>query len=213
MIPPDVAAGLRFDPKDHSYWIEKRQVHGVSRVLELGELKPPFYGDASGAMALGTEVHKLTELMDHGEDKGYDFSEKAETYRAGWVAFRKAFPFTIVECEQPRYDATYDFAGTPDRIVVWRKVRTVVEIKTGQRYDWHRFQTALYRQLSESTKRLIVYLSPKHPYGFRAEEHKAYTDWRDCQLALARIEANRMEFQRAVSEPATPRRPWERSRA
>lgn len=209
-VPPDVAAGLRFEAKDHTYWVGNRRIMGVSQLLEACELKKPFFGDASGAMKLGTEVHKLTELMDHGEDRGYDFSPEAEEYRAGWLAFRKAFPFEILECEQPRYDKGWDFAGTPDRIVTWRRARTVVEIKTGKEYDWHSYQTACYGHLAGCHRRLIVYLGPKRPYGFQAEEHKDKTDWMMVARSLSLMRTTSRPVQ--IQEPAMPRvkYPWEK---
>lgn len=192
--------GFRFEPGPHTYWLGDRQVRGVSRILEAGGLKRPFYGRGGNALKLGSQVHLLTEKMDLGQAGRWNWDPRVAAHGPCWSRFREMFPFEILETERPIYSKEHDYAGTPDRVVlvkVGRKwVRAIIEVKTGQEYPWHVYQTAAYAKLARCVLRRIVYLrpgDPKAPLGFVTKIHNARLDWQRFSFSLATAGADALE--------------------
>lgn len=166
-------------------------------ILEHSGLKEPFFGRKNGALALGTAVHQLTELMDRGQADRYTFHPKVEAFKPCWANVRRLVPFEIEAIEEPEYHPDLDYAGIPDRVAIWEKTRTLVEVKTGQKYPWHPLQTAPYAALAECKRRLIFYLDPTKPLGFTMEEHTDRADWQKFRAALVTTQGMKFEKENA----------------
>lgn len=101
---------------------------------------------ASSARAtIGTAVHKLTELVDRGQD----LPTISDDVRADLDAYAAAMkPFRIVAMEQMLVLDDLQIAGTPDRIVEWNGQRFIADLKTGSdlKYSLQKIamQLALY---------------------------------------------------------------------
>lgn len=192
---------LVLDKATHTYWRGPQEVRGVSRVLEASGLKERFYGRGA-ALELGKAVHELTEHMDWGETDLNVYHPQVLLFGPCWTAARTHLDFEILQIETPLYSALHDYAGTPDRVVMirsrGRKVRGIIEIKTGQSYPWHVFQTAAYAHLAEAVARITVYLDPALPLGFKIEEHKDSWHWQKFAAALVTTQGQ-IPLQRRVA--------------
>ena len=124
---------FRFDPEDHSYWLGKNRLIGVSEAIQAAGLK-----DYSGiethvlehARQRGTAVHAACHYLDEGDLDWTTVSPEIEPYLRAWERFKSDSGVNIVETERPLYHATMGFAGTPDRIIQLNGKAGTLDIKT-----------------------------------------------------------------------------------
>lgn len=148
---------LQCAPKDSSYydWLKK-------------------YGNASDtitleAMEKGSTVHQLTEDYD----KGLSISAMSEDGRAlyssnEWEMFMKYVEFS--EKHKPQVlvnESTYclsplGYGGTLDRVVTMNEETWLLDIKTGNMYEYYWMQLASYKRLFEEWQ-MFVYKKIKVP--------------------------------------------------
>lgn len=113
---------FRFDPEDHSYWLGKNRLIGVSEAIQAAGLKdfsqiPPEA--LEHARKRGTAVHAACHYLDDGDLDWATVSPEIEPYVLAWERFKADTGVILNEIEHPRYHATFGFAGTPDRIVTF----------------------------------------------------------------------------------------------
>lgn len=88
---------------------------------------------SSSSATIGTAVHKLSEMVDSGQE----LPTVDELVRADLEAYAEAMrPFTVVEAEQMVVCDEIEAAGTPDRVVEWRGKRFILDLKTGSSLDF-----------------------------------------------------------------------------
>lgn len=124
---------FRFDKADHSYWLGKTRLIGVSDAIQAAGLKD-FSRIAPDvlehARQRGTAVHAACHYLDDGDLNWETVSSEIEPYVRAWDRFKTDTALKINEIERPRYHATYGFAGTPDRIVKIGEHAGTLDIKT-----------------------------------------------------------------------------------
>lgn len=111
---------FRFDKADHSYWLGKTRLIGVSDAIQAAGLKD-FSRIAPDvlehARQRGTAVHAACHYLDEGDLNWETVSPEVEPYVRAWERFKRDVPSVMMEKEIPLYHATLGFAGTPDRIM------------------------------------------------------------------------------------------------
>ncbi len=183
---------LQYDDPTHTYKVDGVVFPSVTQVLtEAGFIDPTWY-TPEGAER-GKAVALITELWDKGTlAKGLVVQRHPEYvgYLAAWQKFLSERVAEIVATEERVYDATWRYAGTLDRRVRLSgcvlNSRTVLDIKTGAKAWWHRYQTAAYMACCCSmghtvTNRMAVYLKPNGTYV--CDPHDNYPHGIDVFLA------------------------------
>lgn len=138
---------LVFDVDTHTYWCGGVRVPGVTNVLE------PYY-DWTGvdpvALAIaadrGSMVHEATALDDHLDLDEDSLDERLVGYVHAWRRFREESGFRPLVVEHKVFHRAHWFAGTLDRVGVFRNnpTRWLIDIKTGVPQPATSLQTAAY---------------------------------------------------------------------
>lgn len=124
---------FRFDQADHSYWLGKTRLLGVTEVLQLAGLKDLSRidpGVLEHASKRGTAVHAACHYLDDGDLNWATVSPEIEPYIRAWERFKKETGVELLGIEKPIYHATLGFAGTPDRIVNLYPHKGIIDLKT-----------------------------------------------------------------------------------
>lgn len=179
--PRDELDEFSFDPATHIYKLNGLVIPGVNEIIREAGLSFIDYVRSNvleAARQFGTAVHKACELDDKNDLAEDILSKPLLPYLNGWRNFRKQFQLEIWEIEKSIYSKKWQFAGTPDRIGVYRskdyKAPAVVEIKTDREYTpATTLQTAAYflmwnerhpdRKLHDV---ITVILNPKKKIGY-----------------------------------------------
>ena len=171
---------INFDEASHTYTTEvegaEMVVPSVSTILsDILELDysgiDPFYADR------GTAVHKAVELYiaDNLDEESLD--EEIVPFFKAYKKFVKETNFKALESEVRVFNNNLWVAGTLDLIGSIGGKRVLMDIKTGQKHNWHHLQTAGYALLSdnENIKRYCLYLTKKETY--KLEPHESQSDY------------------------------------
>jgi len=161
---------IELDQATHRYFVDGEEQLGVTRILQLcGFIDDRWYTEYGRWR--GSAVHRATHYFDEGDIDRRTLDPVIKPFVADWKAFREATRFMPVEIEQPVFEPTYGYCGTPDRIgffalsdlakfFSWEKVKgllgktepaaepnVIVDIKAypgGQVPWWVRYQLAGY---------------------------------------------------------------------
>ena len=185
--------GLFFDQKTHTYYFNGNKVPGVTSVLEgagISDFSMVSREVLAQAQALGTEVHNLTELSDKKETIGKEPSDMAMSMLLHYDQFLFDLDVEIVEIEKKVFCEKYMYAGTLDRVAIFKKVSdqpVLFDIKTGQPSMSHQIQTAAYEYAYKKDKRqkmdrYTLYLSSD---GYKLSE--PYKSRQDFDVFLAAL--------------------------
>jgi len=185
--------GLFFDQKTHTYYFNGNKVPGVTSVLEgagISDFSMVPREVLAQAQALGTEVHNLTELSDKKETIGKEPSDMAMSMLLHYDQFLFDLDVEIVEIEKKVFCEKYMYAGTLDRVAIFKKVSdqpVLFDIKTGQPSMSHQIQTAAYEYAYKKDKRqkmdrYTLYLSSD---GYKLSE--PYKSRQDFDVFLAAL--------------------------
>lgn len=161
---------LTFDEETHTYRWNDAVVPGVSQFLAESGLKPAGNFYAPGAAQRGTEIHELTELFDLGlieltSPIVVQSSEVVQGHLKAWAKFRKDTGFIPHQVELQVCNPVLWLAGTIDRIGTIGGARVKVDLKTGAKADWHRYQLAAYNLITDSRDpRYCVYTKADGTY-------------------------------------------------
>lgn len=184
---------LVFDAESHTYRYNGVIVSGVTSVLEsvgLSDFSMVPHDILEQAKAFGTEVHKLTEMFDRGEEIPQNTSELASLYLCHYIKFLSDFDVEIVEIEKRVFCKKYMYAGTLDRAAIFRKLSQspiIFDVKTGEKSKAHQVQTSAYEYAYKTDKRqkmerYTLYLSND---GYKLSE--AHTSRKDFDVFLAAL--------------------------
>lgn len=170
---------LSFDEATHTYRFGGQVVPGVTSILSpLTDFSrvPPHVLQA--AADFGKAVHRACELDDLGELDESTLDAALVPYLQAWRKFSAEHAVGWEQIEQPTYNATMRYAGTPDRFGGVKGRPTVVDIKsTAQLYPAVGPQLAAYAQAlgHPYADRLAVQL--KNDGTYVAKFYKDPTDW------------------------------------
>lgn len=165
---------LQFNPSDHSYRVNGRQVLSVTKVLaHAGHIDTSWTGGGE-FLDRGTLIHDVTARRDAGEKVPMtEVPKKWRGFIHAWDRFRSETGFmpTLIEhrvwCPDPLYAGTMDRLG---HFSVADRVPTVLDIKcmnSGRPNDWVRFQLVAYGHALNPKKiyqRVAVGLHPDGTY-------------------------------------------------
>lgn len=176
---------LRFDAKQHRYWLGGRELPSVTTVLKsVGIIDPSKYAGGDAALR-GTYVAEATALLDRGELDEGAIDDRLAGYVRAWRAFVKGNGVETLLVEERVHHPGYGYAGTLDRTVKFHCLRWLIDIKTGGRERWHSLQTSAYlccleaieaqTEISHHYRRAAVYLKPDGTY--KLDRHDSPDDW------------------------------------
>lgn len=184
---------LRFDAEEHRYFwqpkgtLKERELIGITRMLEIVGVRPPFFGEDDSAARFGTKAHKMIALWLRGR-----LNEKALHPRLvarldavkKFVRESKFRPYQKT-IEQKVVDPIIGVAGTFDVLGFAFGKKAIIDWKTGTAIGaWMELQTAGYLhcvrregiwiERDESVGRFAVQLLPDG--NFKLYEHKSKSD-------------------------------------
>lgn len=175
---------LRFDPEEHRYWLDDREIPSVSSILS--PITSPLYSRMpewrrEETALRGTYAHKATELYDLDRLNWETLDPKLEPYVNAWLAFRYASDVEILEIEQRVAHPILWYAGTFDRVAILNGQLTVLEIKTtaGSPEAWWGLQTAAYQQAYNLDKPKADQARRRVSVQLRPDETYVLTEWSD----------------------------------
>jgi|SRR6187402_1186358 len=151
---------FRFDPATHTYTeLESGVVlpHITGLLMSAGLIDDRWYTEESSVR--GTAVHDMTATYDLGALDPSTLVSRYKGYVLAHVDAMMALKPTMLSVEEPDAHPGYRFAGRPDRVLLWRKLRGVYEVKTGGPEKSHMIQTALQAILDSHRSGL-----PPHRY-------------------------------------------------
>jgi hypothetical protein len=191
---------LQFDEEHHRYTLNGQVVPSVTSIIDpLGNMDMMPAEIMERARVRGTAVHMVTEFWDVVEgDKKREFGvwdvaseEGVEGYLGAYREFKDTVKPELIASEQRLYCATYNFAGTLDRVFKVGDDIGIYDIKTGELSDLYRLQTAAYLFAynenknpweEPATKRFLIQLRPNGRFSLL--EH---TDPRDLGAFVAAL--------------------------
>lgn len=127
--------GLQFSPEAHTYTLDGVRLPHITGILEGAGLVD--YSDIPEAMLenaklRGSAAHLCCALYDQGRLDPRTVHPAVEGHLFAWQMFLDDTGAVVDPewIERPLHHPTWQYAGTPDRVLVLRGVCTVVEIKT-----------------------------------------------------------------------------------
>ncbi len=181
---------FRFDKADHSYWLGKTRLIGVSDAIQAAGLKD-FSRIAPDvlehARQRGTAVHSACHYLDEGDLDWATVSPEIEPYVRAWERFKKETGVELLGIEKPLFHATLGYAGTPDRVVNLYPHKGIIDLKTYAPDAVTGIQLAGYSYLEfgpqptlDAPKRWGLWLKDDGKYSL-----KTYEDRGDERIFLA----------------------------
>ena len=181
---------FRFDKADHSYWLGKTRLIGVSDAIQAAGLKD-FSRIAPDvlehARQRGTAVHSACHYLDEGDLDWATVSPEIEPYVRAWERFKKETGVELLGIEKPLFHATLGYAGTPDRVVILYPHKGIIDLKTYAPDAVTGIQLAGYSYLEfgpqptlDAPKRWGLWLKDDGKYSL-----KTYEDRGDERIFLA----------------------------
>ena len=141
---------FHFQEDTHTYTLGGERLLSVTEVLEDAEfIDTRWYPKEAGIR--GKRVHLLCQYDDEGfyadgEAKRFGL----EGYLESWRKFKKGASPKFLEIEKPRYHPTHRYAGTPDRLAIWKNRHAILDLKSGPPEFWHGYQTGGYEKIYEA---------------------------------------------------------------
>lgn len=180
---------LTFDEAAHEYRIDGRRLPSVTQLLApLVDYSMVPREALERAQALGTAVHKMTELHDNDDLDEDSLSDELKPYLAGWIKFRTECQFKPVTIEHRMAHPTLGYAGTSDRTGVIKGRLAVVDIKKMFVLGPHIGpQLAAYERLHQAEGLQVL---DRFALGLRADgtyRLQHYTDPLDWQCFLSHL--------------------------
>lgn len=182
---------LTFDDETHTYFWNGTKVPGVSEFLSESGLKPAGNFYAPGAAERGTEIHELTELFDLGlielsSPIVAQSSDVVQGHLRAWERFRRETGFQPHQVELRVCNPVLWLAGTIDRVGTISGTRVKVDLKTGSKANWHRYQLAAYNLITDNRDpRYCVYTKADGTY--KIQPWADDTDHLEVIRALSRL--------------------------
>ncbi len=157
---------------------------GVSEILKAdGQIEDRFFREVDSER--GRRVHLLTQYYDQGTLDETNLAEQWKPYLKAYKDFHRFNrpDWDIDGIEHEFYNERYNFCGTLDRKgtieYLGRRVRCVLDIKSGVPAPWHGVQLAGYSLPDFGVLRLGLYLRPTGKH-----ELKTYTSQNDYALFI-----------------------------
>lgn len=137
---------LTFDPSTHAYFVDGKEVPGVSRIIEKvfnnAYTGDPWYGER------GKAIHLATQYLEEGTlDESSLDPQHVKPYIDQYKRFLSELKAKSIFIEKPLYSQVHQYAGTLDRVWIIDGKRVIGDIKTGSHTKYHIYQLAAYEVL------------------------------------------------------------------
>lgn len=145
---------LRFEAEGHRYFMDDEEWPSVSAVLEPLQILDGIPKDVLRAAAeFGSHVHMATDLYDNGVLDEDALDPHLKPYLDGWKSFLNETGAIVVSSELRVSHPQLRYAGTLDKMILWRDRRHVLDIKSSALVPKTVGpQTAAYREALLSTE-------------------------------------------------------------
>lgn len=175
--------GVRFEPDGHKYFVEGREIPGVTHVCESVGISDGRWNTPESA-ARGQAVHLACELYDLGCLDWDRLRESERGYVAAWAAFVRENDVKILEIERVAVSPDGRWAGRVDRLLEMDRRTFVGDIKSGMPLLWHGVQLAGYAKTwpRPFPHRLGIYLKANGRY--HPEPYKDRDDYKAWESAV-----------------------------
>lgn len=199
---------LRFDSKQHKYYVGDRELISVTTLLKVMGLQ--WYPDNEAVrlkMELGTYVHKVSEFYDknrlgfnvkfypeniykNDEIRKENGLHEALPYFEAYKKFLKDTDCEVIEVEKRYYHPAWLYAGTIDRLVRLNGQLAILDLKTGISIPATALQIGGYAELyrhwhSIIPKGYVLYLHNDGKYNLK--EIKEVTQQANTFLSAMQI--------------------------
>lgn len=151
-------AAFTFEEQTHIYRINSAELPSVTGILRAaGLVDEQWFTDESRDR--GSAVHLAIQYLDEDALDEESLDERVKPYVNAYRKFKTDTgfePLPIIDqvndaeviAEARRFQPKYGYAGTIDRIGIFRNGRKVIlEIKTGAAHPTHRLQLAAYQAM------------------------------------------------------------------
>jgi hypothetical protein len=177
---------ISFNEKTHEYECEGKVYPSVTQILQdCGLIDISWYTEESAMR--GTYVHECLKLMDENVplvmlDTGPDIKGYIDAY----LHFKHDTDYKVLQIEKPYIDKNLRLAGTPDRICTINGTDCILDIKTGQKQEWHGLQLRGYKLLVGEGSFLLraIYLNINGKYRLESYKDSDYRNIFMCALSL-----------------------------
>lgn len=149
---PTYVPGFKLVDEDHSYWIGRERILGVTEVLtELGILDGLNFVD-DYYLDRGRQVHDYTAVVDRHPRRRPGIDPDFRGYCTSWEIFKEIWRPQFLLIEHPLCHPLRRYGGRPDRVAIMNRPGFpthvgIPDLKTGDPEKWHRFQSSLYEDL------------------------------------------------------------------
>jgi len=167
---------IEFNEAAHEYSCEGKVYPSVTQILkDCGIIDITWYTDETAQR--GTFVHDCLKLIDQGTPAVLlEYGEDIEGYINAYLQFKKDAQYKIEAIEEPLCSQEYGFAGTPDRICELNGKSCILDIKTGQKQEWHGAQLSAYKMLHGDDQGVLrgLYLNKDGKYRLESFKDSEY---------------------------------------
>ena len=168
-------SGFVFRPDDHTYWLNDKQLPGVTSTLKpLTDYDTIPKKILDAAAERGKRVHLATELHDYGTLDYGTISDEIWPYLNAYMKFLADKRPTIVGIEQQVYHPTLMYAGTYDREIIIDGKLGILDVKsTWQMQPATGPQTSAYLE-AVNARRPSKKEHCKHRWGLQLKRDGGY---------------------------------------
>ena len=173
---------VKFNAERHIYTVDGTERVSVTQALSMvGVIDKTWYTDHGRNR--GTAVHDALMYDDENDLDEVGLDKEVLPRLRAWRKFKVESGIKILQSEIPVAHPDLPYAGTPDRVVEWKGIKGIIDIKSGGKESWHALQTMGYALcFDEPMDRYSVYLKGNGRYTL--EKH---IDRRDRAVFLAII--------------------------
>lgn len=121
---------LEFEKASHVYRLDGRVVPSVTQILQpLNDFSMVNPGVLEAAREFGNHVHQACHLDDMEMLDWSELDPALVPYVTAWRAFLTDSGAVVIASEQPLAHSTLGYAGTPDRVLSWKKSIVIPDLK------------------------------------------------------------------------------------
>jgi hypothetical protein len=180
-----------FDEATHRYTLDGRPLVSVTQALK-GAGVVDFSGipeaTLENARRRGKAVHAACHYLDEGDLLESSVKPHILPYVKAWAKAKAELGLEVLKefTEKPIYHPTLLYAGTPDRVCVYKGRVGVWDLKTYEADEWTGLQTAGYEAIlrngAVSIDRWAIWLRSDESYRLR--QFSEARDWPTFQACL-----------------------------
>ena len=130
---------VRFDAKQHRYFVGGRELPHATAVLKDGGLIKYLASDYY--LERGRAVHALTHYADMKDLNWSKIDPEIKGYLQSYLKLKRDLGFRVLTSEKPVASTFFGIACTPDKTVLLHGQKAILELKSGAVEVWAALQT------------------------------------------------------------------------